>query len=79
MYIHINVLKRQHIYIDIDLYIYIIIVYLHAALLNGKLIKRKSRQFSLIHLPFAHREYGRLSFVRLFTKKQTEVIRLQTD
>jgi hypothetical protein len=35
--------------------------------------------FLLIRLPFAHRENGSLLFVRLFTKKQTEVIPLQTD
>ncbi len=34
---------------------------------------------SLICLPFAHRANGSLSFVRLLMKKQTEVIRLQTD
>jgi hypothetical protein len=41
--------------------------------------KRKPRRFSLFRLPFAHRVNGSLSFVRLFTKKQTEAIRLQTD
>jgi hypothetical protein len=30
-------------------------------------------------LPFASRENGSWSFVRLLTKKQTEVLRLQTD
>jgi hypothetical protein len=43
---------------------------------NGK---RKPRQFFLIRLPFAHHANGSVSFIRLFTKKQTEVIRLQTD
>ncbi len=43
---------------------------------NGK---RKPRRFSLIRLQFARRANGSLSFTRLFTKKQTEVIRLQTD
>ncbi len=43
---------------------------------NGK---RKPRQFSLIRLPFAHRANGSSSFVCLLTKKQTEVIHLQTD
>jgi hypothetical protein len=41
--------------------------------------KRKTSRFSLIRLPFAHRAKGSLLFVRLLTKKQTEVIRLQTD
>jgi hypothetical protein len=41
--------------------------------------KRKPRLFSLNSLPFAHRANGSLSFVRLFMKKQTEVIRLQTN
>ncbi len=41
--------------------------------------KRKPRLFSLIHLPFAHRANGSLSFVCLLTKNQTEVIPLQTD
>ncbi len=36
-------------------------------------------QFSLIRLPFAHHANGNLSFVHLFTKKQTEVIHLQTE
>jgi hypothetical protein len=43
---------------------------------NGK---RTFRQFSLICLPFAHTANGRLSFIRLLTKKQIEVIRLETD
>jgi hypothetical protein len=33
----------------------------------------------LIHLTFAHRANGSLSFVRLLTKKQMEVIHLQTE
>jgi hypothetical protein len=35
--------------------------------------------FSLIKLPFAYHANESLSFVCLLTKKQTEVIRLQTD
>ncbi len=35
--------------------------------------KRKPKQFYLIRLPFAHHTNGNLSFVRLLTKKQTEV------
>jgi hypothetical protein len=38
-------------------------------------IKRKT----IFLNPFAHRANESLSFVRLLTKKQTEVIRLQTD
>jgi hypothetical protein len=65
--------------IDADIYIYIHIfqyIYIYAAVSNGKW---KTRRFSLISLPFGHRANGSLSFVRLFTMKQTEVIRLQTD
>jgi hypothetical protein len=43
---------------------------------NGK---RKSRRFSLIRVLFAHCANRSLSFVRLLTKKQTEVMRLQID
>jgi hypothetical protein len=42
---------------------------------NGK---RNPRRFSIIRLPFARRANRCLSFFHLFTKKQTEVIRLQT-
>jgi hypothetical protein len=38
---------------------------------------QKPRRFSLIRLPFARRTNESLSFIRLFTMKQTEVIRLQ--
>jgi hypothetical protein len=38
--------------------------------------KRKYRQFSLFHLPFAYRANGSLSFLYLLMKKKTEVIRL---
>ncbi len=41
---------------------------------NGK---RKPRRFSLIRSLFAHRANGSLSFVRLLTEVQLEVIRLQ--
>ncbi len=37
------------------------------------------RRFFLIRLPFAHCANGSLSFVRLLTKKQMEVICWQTD
>jgi hypothetical protein len=43
---------------------------------NGK---RKPGQFSLNRLPVAHRANRSSSFVRFLTKKQTELIRLQTD
>jgi hypothetical protein len=36
--------------------------------------KRKLGQFYLIHLPFANCANGSLSFVRLFMKKQMEVV-----
>ncbi len=45
---------------------------LHAAILIGK---RKLWRFSLIRLPFAHQTKASLSFVRLLTKNQMEVIR----
>ncbi len=41
--------------------------------------KRKPMRFSLIRSQFAHCANGILSIVRLLRKKQTEVIRLQTD
>jgi hypothetical protein len=44
------------------------------SVLNGK---RKPRRFSLIRSLFAHRANGSLSFVRLLTEVQMEVIRLQ--
>ncbi len=39
------------------------------------------KRFSLTHLLFAHhaKANGSLSFVHLLTKKQKDVIRLQTD
>ncbi len=40
--------------------------------------KQKPRRFSFIRLLFAHCTNRSLLFVRLLTKKQTEVIRLQT-
>ncbi len=51
-------------------------VYIYAVVSNGK---REPRQFSLIRSPFAHNANGGLSFVRLLTKKQTEVIHFQTN
>ncbi len=58
-----------YIYIDID-------ILLPFKKENGKW---KPRQFSFIRSPLAHRANGSSLFVFLFTKKQTEVIRLQTD
>ncbi len=52
--------------------------YINAAVSNGKR-KTKAKRFSLICLPFAHHTNGSLLFVRLFAKKQTEVIRSQTE
>ncbi len=40
---------------------------------------RKPSGFSFISLPFAHCANGSLSFVRLWTNKQMEVIRLKLD
>jgi hypothetical protein len=42
-------------------------VFVYAAVSNGKW---KPRRFSSIHLLFAHRTNGSLSFVHLLTKKQ---------
>ncbi len=59
------------------MYIYLYIyIYKYAAVSNGEW---KPRRFSLIRLPFDYRGNGILSFVRVLTKIQTEVIRLQTD
>jgi hypothetical protein len=52
--------------------------YIYAAISKEKW-KRKLRRFALIGWPFAHCANGSLSFVNLLTKKQVEVIRLQTD
>jgi hypothetical protein len=41
--------------------------------------KMEACAISLINLLFAHCANASLSFVCFFTKKQTEVIRLQTD
>ncbi len=41
--------------------------------------KTEPRRFSLICLPFTLRANGSMSLICLFMKKQTEVIRLQTD
>ncbi len=41
--------------------------------------KTETRANFLMRIPFAHRTNGSLSFVHVLTKKQTEVIRLQTD
>jgi hypothetical protein len=57
-----------YVYGDIRTYFYIYIIY--AAVSNGK---RKPRRFSLLRLPSAHHANRSLLFVRLLTKKQTEV------
>ncbi len=48
-------------------------MYIYAAISN---VKRKPRRFSFIRLPCAN---ASLLFVRLFRKKQTNVIRLLTE
>jgi hypothetical protein len=57
---------------------YLLSLNIYAAVSNRKR-KTKAKRFSLICLPFAHRTNGSLLFVRLFAKKQTEVIRSQTE
>ncbi len=83
MYIYIYIYINIYIFISISIYIYIytyiyisISVYIFTAVSNRKW---KPRRFSLIRLPFAHRATGSLSLVRLFPKKQSEVIPLQTN
>jgi hypothetical protein len=60
-------------------YMYISYVYIYIHIYIYFRLKRRPRRFFLIRLPFAHRANGSLLFVRLLTKKPTEVIRLQTD
>ncbi len=48
----------------------------YAAVLNEI---RNDRLFFLIRLPLANSANGSFSFVRLLSKKQTKVIRWQTD
>jgi hypothetical protein len=86
-------LGKQTSVLSIDIYIrkqnYVYIIYIHIHIhihipiyimpLQTEDGKWKPRCFSLIRLLFAHRTNGSLSFVRLLTKKQTEVIRLQKD
>ncbi len=67
-YTHIHI----YIFTFINIYMYIY-VYCHFKW------KTEARRFSLIHLLFAQCASGSLSFVHLLTKKQTKVIRLQTD
>ncbi len=40
---------------------------------------RNPGRFSFIRLPFIHHAHGSSSFFRFLTRKQTEVIRFQTD
>jgi hypothetical protein len=49
--------------------------YIYAAISKGK--RKTEAQENC--LPFTHHANRNLSFVRLLTKKQTEVIRVQTD
>jgi hypothetical protein len=53
-------------------------LYIYAAFSNGKQ-KTEAQAIFLNPLSFAHRANRSLLFARLFTKKQTEVICLQTD
>jgi hypothetical protein len=72
-------ISRVYIYIYLYIYVYLsTYVYkdIYAAISNGK---RKPRRFFLILLPLTYRVNGSLSFLRLFTKRQTELIRLQTN
>ncbi len=60
--------------------IHILYIYMYLLPFQMEDGKRKPKRFSLIRLPFAHRTNTvSLSFVHLLTKKQTEVVRLQTD
>jgi hypothetical protein len=68
------VLLSVYIYIETTAYIFI---YIYNNISIHRI--RKPRRFSLIRLLVVHRVNGSFLFVRLFTKKQTEVIRLQMD
>jgi hypothetical protein len=76
---YINIYIFVYLYLYLYLYVYIYTVHIYMLLFQTENGKRKPRQFSLIHLPFAHHANGSLSFVSLFTMKQMEDIRLQTD
>ncbi len=52
--------------------------YIHAAISNKK-VERKPKRYPLLNLLLSHRANGRLTLVRLLTKKQTEAIGLQID
>jgi hypothetical protein len=57
-----------YIYINIDIYVHMLP------------FQRKTKALTIfLNRQFAYRAYGSLSFVCLLTKKQTEVVRLQTD
>jgi hypothetical protein len=85
LYIDIDIYK--YIYLSIYLYIYIsvsisiyLLLYRYICChFKWKTENRIPGQFSLIHLPFAHQANRSLLFICLFTKKQMEVICLQTD
>ncbi len=77
--IYIYLLKWWHIYIYISIYKYTYTyIYIYILLFQTENGKRKPRRFVLIRCPFVHCANGSLWFFRLFMKKQTEVIRLQT-
>ncbi len=63
-----NVDYRSSFVISISIYVYI---YLHIYMLLFQMEKKEAHAIFINPLS--------LSFVRLFTKKQTEVTRLQTD
>jgi hypothetical protein len=71
----------QFRFVCVCIYFYSIVIFtftVYAAFTNGN-GKRKPRPFPLIRLPFADHANGSLSFVRLFTEKQTEEIHLQMN
>jgi hypothetical protein len=70
IYIQIYMCVNIHKHTYIHTYIYICCCFKQ---------KTEARRFSLIRLPSAHHANGSLPFVHLLTKKQIEVIRLQTD
>ncbi len=79
-YIWIYTYMNKYTFIYLPIYLYISNYnYKYMLLFQMKTGKRKLRWFYLTHLPFAHPANGNLSFIRLFVKKRTEVMRLQTD
>ncbi len=70
--------STAYLYLHINIYV-LCIVYICCHFKQKMKNGRKPRRFSIIHLPFPHRENRKLSLVHLFTKKQMEIFRLQTD